>query len=234
MKFEVDPKIFDKWPGVKIGVAVLTGIDNGGHNGEILRLLRNEEAKTKGELLGVDFNQMTEVAVWKEVYKGFGSNPHDFRSSVEALLRRVRAGNPLPQINDLVDLYNYLSIKYYLPIGAEDLDKTSGDIRLAFSDGTEKGIYIGSEAEDVCGIGEVIYKDDLGFICRRWNWREADRTKIEETTKNAVLVIEAMPPVTEEKLKLALEEGIELIKKYLGGETRKLVLSSSSPVFELR
>jgi DNA/RNA-binding domain of Phe-tRNA-synthetase-like protein len=234
MKFEVDSKIFEKWPKVKIGVIVLTGIDNGGHNGEVLKLLRNEEARLKSELLGVDFSQMPEVAVWREVYKEFGSNPHDFRSSIEALLRRVRTGNPLPQINNLVDLYNFLSIKYRLPVGAEGLDKTSGDIRLTFSDGMEKGRYIGSEVEDVCNIGEVIYRDDLGFICRRWNWREADRTKIDETTKNAVLVIEAMRLETEERLRSCLEEGIELIGRYLGGEARTSVLSFDSPVFELR
>jgi arginyl-tRNA synthetase len=233
MKFTVDPKIFEKWPGVAIGVLVLRGIDNTGHNGGILGLLRGEETKKKVELTGCDFGQMPEVAVWKEVYRVFGSNPRDFRSSVEALLRRVRAGNSLPQINNLVDLYNYLSIKYHLPAGAEDLDKVKGDISLTFSDGTEKGKYIGSDTVETCDKEEVIYKDEAGFICRKWNWREADRTKIDEETKNAVLVLEAMPPTTEGQLQKALDEALALIRKYSGGETEKYILSADHPFFEI-
>lgn len=232
MKISVDSKIFEKWPDVKIGVVVLLGINNQNHNEEILKLLRAEEGKKKTELMGKDFNLLPEVAVWKKVYQDFGSNPHDYRSSVEALLRRVRTGNPLPQINNLVDLYNYLSIKFHIPAGAEDLDKVKGNIKLGFADGTETGKYIGSENIDTCYKGEVIYKDNIGFICRRWNWREADRTKIEENTKNTVLVFEAMPPVTDIVLNNVINESAELIKKYLGGEQQKFILAKENQVFD--
>lgn len=233
MKFFVDPKIFEKWPGVKVGAVVLLGINNSGHSEEVLRLLRDEELKKKAGLLGKDFGQVPEVVVWKEVYREFGSNPHEFRSSVEALLRRVRAGNPLPSINNLVDIYNLLSIKFKVPAGAEDLDKVKGDVSLAFAQGLEKGKYIGSESADVCYKGEVIYKDEVGFICRRWNWREADRTKIEEDTENALLVFEAMPPLDEASLTVVMQEAEELIKKYLGGETKSFILSKENSVFEV-
>lgn len=233
MKFKVNQKIFEKWPEVKIGVVVLLGINNGKKNPEILNLIRAEEEKGKKELEGKDFNLMPEVAIWKEVYKDFGSNPREYRSSVEALLRRVRSGSQIPQINNLVDLYNYFSIKFHVPAGAEDLDKVKGDIFLTFADGTETGKYIGSVEEDTCYKDEIIYKDDAGFICRRWNWREGDRTKIEDNTQNAVLVFEAMPPVTEEQLKKVTDESCQLIKKYLGGEQKICVLSKSNPIIEI-
>ena len=76
----------------------------------------------------------------------------------------------------------------------------------------------------------MIYKDDKGFICRRWNWREADRTKIEKDTKNAILVFEAMPAVSEEKLKKVLAEARELILQFLGGETKEFILKTNHSV----
>ena len=228
MKFSVNQEIFTKWPEVKIGVLVLTGIKNV-NSSEILETLRSEETKGKKELEGKDFNLMPEVAVWKEVYRTFGSNPREYRSSVEALLRRVRSGSQLPSINSLVDLYNYLSIKHHIPAGAEDLDKVQGDIELSFAKGTETGKYIGDDEVDTCYEGEVIYKDDAGFICRRWNWREADRTKIEESTQNAVLVFEAMPPA---QLNAVLDEAKSLINKYLAGNQQEFILSKDNPTLE--
>ena len=225
MKFSVDPKIFEKWPEIKIGVLVLTGIHNDGHNEEILKLLREEETKQKNLLATKEIGELPEVAACRKIYKEFGSNPHDFKSSVEALLRRVKNGKELPQINNLVDLYNFISIKFNITVGAEDLDKVKGDIELTFSDGTIKGKYLGSDVVETCDKGEVIYKDEIGFICRKWNWREADRTKIEENTQNAVLVLENASIELHGDLEKALDETKDLIEKYLGGKAETFILS---------
>ena len=134
MKFIIINQIFEKYPGVKIGVIVIKGMDNSGRSEEILKMLRSQEAEQKKLLADVEMGSLPEIAQWREIYRSFGSNPKDYRSSVEALLRRVRAGNKeIPHINSLVDLYNYLSLKYHLPAGAEDSDKMKGDFRLTIA-----------------------------------------------------------------------------------------------------
>lgn len=228
MKFFVDPKIFEKWPDVTIAGLILRGINNSSKDEDVTRLLRDEEAKTQKELGTTELGSLPEIAVWRKIHKSFGSDPHDFPPSVEALIRRARGGKTLPNINKLVDLYNYLSVKYRVPAGAEDLEKAKGDVRLAFADGTESGKYIGSDTVENCEAGEVIYRDDEGFICRRWNWREADRTKIDENTKNALLVFEIATPEVSEKLNELLNEAAILAAKYLGGEQIKFTLSKDS------
>ncbi len=227
MKFSVDPMIFEKFPGVVIGVVAITSINNTGHNEELLKLLRAEEARQKELLKDVELGSLHEVSAWRQIYKDFGSGGKDYRSSVESLLRRARGGQkPLPQINNLVDLYNYISLKYRLPSGAEDLDKVVGDISLTFAKGDEKGVALGKSEEESCYSGEVIYKDGEGFICRRWNWREADRTKIDEHTKNAVLVIEKVVQVGDDVLGVALSEVKSLIGSYLSATCQVFQLSS--------
>ncbi|HUV72460.1 MAG TPA: phenylalanine--tRNA ligase beta subunit-related protein [Clostridia bacterium] len=233
MRLKVDPQIFKKFPGVRIAVLKLQGIDNSKSQDKIAMLLREEEKRQNRLLQTVEFGVFPETASWRAVYEAFGSKPSDFRSSVEALLRRVKASKPLPSINPLVDLYNYISIRFYLPAGAEDLDKVVGDIELTFAKGNEKGRYIGSEREESCYPGEVIYKDAQGFICRRWNWREGERTKIERKTKNAILVLEALPAVTEEKLRKALEQTENLVKGFLGGKIKSKILMLKEPILEL-
>lgn len=229
MKFVINQRIFEKWPEVIVGGLVLTDFDNTGSNPELLKLLRDQENKTQQELSSLEMNQVPEVMSWRQAHRDFGSDPRDFPSSIESLLRRARGGKPLPEINKLVDLYNYLSLKYYVPAGAEDIDKIIGTVSLTFSNGTESGKYLGSETVENCAEGEVIYKDDEGFICRKWNWREADRTKIDTETKNALLVFEALPPTTREKLETLLKEAVDLSAKFLGGKQTAFTLDKNNP-----
>ena len=72
-------------------------------------------------------------------------------------------------------------------------------------------------------------KDDVGVICRKFNWREGDRTKLTDKTTNAVFVIEAMPPVTVEELASALSDLEELVQSHCGGEMRREILSTENP-----
>ena len=233
MKFSVNPKIFEKFPGVEIGVLVITGMDNQGYNGEILNLLRAEEKHQKEILTGVELGTLPEISAWRRIYKSFGSGG-DYRSSVETLLRRARGGmKPLPNINNLVNLYNFLSLKYHLPAGAEDLDKVKGSISLTFSKGEEKGVCLGGSTEETCEVGEVIYKDDLGFICRRWNYREADRTKIDKETENAVLVLEKIPEINQCNFQDVLHETGDLVKKLLSAKVDSFILKKGNENAEL-
>jgi arginyl-tRNA synthetase len=233
MKFKVESEIFKKFPGVRIGVLVVLGMDNTRRSQEITKLLVEEEKKKNKELAAVDLKEQPKIAPWRQIYQQFGSKPRKFRPSVEALLRRVAAGNKLPNINPLVDLYNYISLKHFLPVGAEDLDKIKGDIVLGFAQGSEIGQYLGSEEESCCYLGEVIYKDDLGFICRRWNWREGDRTKILAESKNVVVVIEANQNINDKDFKLALNETAQLVKKHLKGKVLIQILSSKKNYFDI-
>jgi DNA/RNA-binding domain of Phe-tRNA-synthetase-like protein len=70
----------------------------------------------------------------------------------------------------------------------------------------------------------VIYRDEVGVICSCWNWREADRTKLTEATTDALLVIEAIPPIHRAQLETALAELAERVTTHLGGTARVAIL----------
>jgi arginyl-tRNA synthetase len=236
MKFKISPEIFARWPQARIGVMVVTGLDNRKGTAvdrEILALLRRQEEKTPSLVGETPIGQLAKVASWRQVYRDFGVKGNEFRSSVEALLRRAKSGKRLPDINPLVNLYNFLSLKYQLPFGGEDLDRIEGDIALKVCDGSERGTYIGGKEEVACERGEVAYCDEKGFICRRWNWREAERTKLEAETRAAVLVVEAMPPVGEPELRLILEELAEFLMDRMKGEIHGAILSREKTEMEI-
>lgn len=215
MKFKVNPKIFEDFDSPVIGVIVAKGINNENDHLEIQKLLRDGEVALREKLDGVEISEHPHIAPWRETYRKFGSKPRDFRCSAEALARVVLRGSEIKKISPLVDLYNLISIKYILPVGAEDLDKMQGDLDLTFADGIEAYTPLGEQENDPPQKGEVIYRDEIGVICRRWNWREGDRTKITKETKNAIVVLESIASIP---IQEAVEELAGLIKKYCRGQ----------------
>ncbi|MFB4286683.1 B3/4 domain-containing protein [Nonomuraea sp. ATR24] len=149
--------------------------------------------------------QPDKIDAWKDAYRAFGAKPQRTRPSVDALTRRL----PLPEINQVVDAYNSISVKHALPIGGEDLDRYSGPPRLVRATGEEAS----EEALGQPEPGEVIWRDDLGVTCRRWNWRQVVRTRLTEETTNAIFLLERLEPMSLEELKEAGEELADLLTR---------------------
>lgn len=131
------------------------------------------------------------VHAWREAYRRFGANPNRLRVSSEALLRRVVKGDAVRRISPLVDLYNLATLRSHLPIGGYDLDALRGDVVLRLSTGGEPFVGIGSNAPELTEAGEVVYSDDARVLTRNWNYRDADATKIERSSRRVALFVEA-------------------------------------------
>ena len=48
--------------------------------------------------------------------------------------------------------------------------------------------------------GEVVWRDDEGVTCRRWNWRQTPRTRISVATTDIWFVLERLEPMPIEVL----------------------------------
>lgn len=143
------------------------------------------------------------IESWRDAYRAFGAKPSRTRPSVDALIRRM----PLPEINLVVDAYNSISVRHTLPIGGEDLRRYEGPARLVRATGDEKADEVLGDPEP----GEVIWRDDAGVTCRRWNWRQGVRTRITEETADAIFILERLAPMTMEELATAGDELITLL-----------------------
>ncbi len=221
----IDEHIFEQYPGVRVGVIGARGVDNRSEDPEIPALLEAEQRRMAGELAGVTVVEHPRVAPWRDAYRRFGAKPKRYRSSIENLVRRVLKGSALPSIHPLVDLYNVVSLRHLLPVGGEDLGTIKGPIFLTFAGDEEPPVrLLGERQERPPYPGEVIYRDGVSTICRRWNWKEADRTKLTPGTRDAVLVIEALAPAGEAELSAALEDLAGLIERYCGGRLSQHLL----------
>jgi len=136
------------------------------------------------------------VQVWRGTYRLFGASPSK-KSSLEALLDVLAERGRLPRISPLVDVYNAFSVKHSFPMAAYDMDRVQGTVELRFSRKGEEFTPIGARQVEKTSAGEVVYADEHKVICRRWNNRDCDQTKITDSTENAVFFIDAVPEASE-------------------------------------
>ncbi|MDQ6604785.1 MAG: phenylalanine--tRNA ligase beta subunit-related protein [Chloroflexota bacterium] len=227
-RFAVEPSFWSLFPDARIGVVVVRGVDNTRDAERCAALLREAMADAARRIGDADMATHPAVAPWREAYRAFGVKPAKQRSSIENLLRAAVAGT-LRSINPLVDLYNTVSLRCLLPCGGEDLRAIRGDIRLTRAVGGEEFISLGGAEPQPPQPGEVIYRDDVGVICRAWNWREAERTKLTERTTDAFLCIETLSPTGEQAVRAACADLAALVTSHLGGTSAVHLLSMEQP-----
>jgi len=129
------------------------------------------------------------------VFRTFGAKPQRTPCSAEALRKRVVRDGNLSSIDPVVDLYNAISIKYAIPVGGENYAAYVGAPRLTIAEGTERfdTVKEGTPAFESPEKGEVIWRDDLGVTCRRWNWRQGVRTRLDASAQRMWFILESLP-----------------------------------------
>jgi DNA/RNA-binding domain of Phe-tRNA-synthetase-like protein len=230
--FRLEADFLELFPKAAIAIAVVRGIDNTVDDPEIWPMLEVEIERAAASANEGEISQHPAVAPWRAAFAQFGVKPSKYRSSIEAMLRSAQSGR-LRSINPLVDLYNTISLRHQLPVGGEDLARVAGDIRLTRAHGDELFVPLGAETPETPPPGSVIYRDDESVICACWNWREAERTMLTETTTDAVLVIESIPPLDPGAAKVAIDDLAALVTRHLGGTAQVSVLDRGNPSVEL-
>jgi DNA/RNA-binding domain of Phe-tRNA-synthetase-like protein len=229
VQFLIEDDFWSLFPDTLIGVVVARGVDNTPREDTgTAELLAAAVWGAAARLEGAEIAAHPAVAPWRQAYAAFGVKPSKYRSSIESLLRSAQAGR-IRSVNPLVDLYNTVSLRHMLPCGGEDLAAVRGAIRLTRAAGGEHFIPLGSAAEEPPQPGEVIYRDDLGVLCRCWNWREADRTKLTAATTDAFLCIEALPAIGIAGLRAACDELAALARERLRAATTVELLNRARP-----
>ena len=202
----VDAEVFALRPDYRVLLLAVDGLIPGPGDQASDALLQAAEAAACQALGGGPADQLPHVAAWREAYRAFGAKPKRTRNSLEALLRRAASG--LPRVNRLTDIYNAVSVLHQIPVGGEDLTRYAGPPRLVRAAGTE---LFDTAADGIAVIehpeaGEVVWCDDAGVTCRRWNWRQARRTQLREDTTAALFILDALDPVTGEVLQAAADD----------------------------
>jgi DNA/RNA-binding domain of Phe-tRNA-synthetase-like protein len=227
----VDAAVFALRPDYRAMLLAVDGLAPGPSDEGSDALLQAAETAAREALRGLPVDQLPHVAAWREAYRAFEAKPQRTRNSLEALLRRAASG--LPRVNRLTDLYNAVSVLHQVPPGGEDLTRYTGAPRLVRATGEEPfdTVADGNAVIEHPDPGEVVWCDDAGVTCRRWNWRQARRTQLREDTTAALFILDALDPMTDDALHAAADDLVAHLAR-LGPDvrvTRRLLAVGTTP-----
>jgi DNA/RNA-binding domain of Phe-tRNA-synthetase-like protein len=154
------------------------------------------------------------LAAWAQAFQKFGAKPQRTPCSAEALRKRFLRDGALPRVNPVVDLYNAISLQYAIPVGGENLDAYEGAPCLTIADGTEAfdTMKDGNPAIEAPDAGEVVWRDDRGITCRRWNWRQGVRTRLNTDASRMWFILESLAPMPIEALQEASDKLVNRLR----------------------
>jgi DNA/RNA-binding domain of Phe-tRNA-synthetase-like protein len=202
----VEPEVFELRPDYRALLVAVDGLVPGPSDDASEAILAEAEAAARSALDGTAVEDLPHVAAWRDAYRAFGARPQRTRNSLEALLRRAESG--LPRVNRLTDLYNAVSVIHQVPLGGEDLARYSGPPQLRRATGAEPfdTVADGATVIERPEVGEVVWCDDAGVTCRRWNWRQGRRTALSDATTSALFIVDALAPLTDDELQATADD----------------------------
>jgi DNA/RNA-binding domain of Phe-tRNA-synthetase-like protein len=154
-----------------------------------------------------------DVQAVRAMYRRVGLDPTRTRPSSEALLRRVRRGDPFPRVNTLVDVVNWCSLEFQLPYGTYDRARVRGAITLRLgADGEE---YAGIRKDTVHVAGRLVLADDDGPFGNPTS--DSARTMVTAATTEALVVIYAPVSATVAALGRVTAATAARLATYVGG-----------------
>jgi DNA/RNA-binding domain of Phe-tRNA-synthetase-like protein len=200
----VDAAVYDLRPDYRVMLMTADGLRGGPSDAVSEQMLAEAEQAARQLIAGCSLEELPHLAAWREAYRAFGAKPQRTRPSVEALLRRLDTAE-LPRVDRITDVYNAISISHLIPMGGENRAAYVGAPRLVRADGREPfdTTAHGELAVEQPSPGEVIWCDDAGVTCRRWNWRQCTRTRITPEVSSVVFILDVLDPVTDEGLQSA-------------------------------
>ena len=154
-----------------------------------------------------------DIGAVRAMYRRFGIDPTKTRPSSEALLRRVRKGDPLPRVNSLVDISNWCSLEFQLPYGLYDLEHVRGDIILRGGRAGEE--YPGIRKQTVHVAGRPTLVDDDGPFGNPTS--DSARTMVTTDTHRALVMLYVPRAVSERVLADHLETTASRVLAIVGG-----------------
>ena len=227
--YSIAPEIFQKYPGYVRGIVVANHIKNCPSPDELIALLRQAENELRARLKIDTLLDEPHVRSWRDAFRAFGAKPSDFRSSIEAMTRRVLHGDPLPTINALVDIGNIISLKHLVPTGGHAIDHLTQDISLRLATGKEVFVPFGSDKVEHPTPGEVIFAEGDTVLTSKWTWRQSNHTLTLLETEAIEFNIDGLPPISTTEVNLISSELTAMISRFCGGEMHYELLSPENP-----
>ncbi len=231
MKLAIAPAVFQSvHEQFLAGLIEVRGLSNRGSAAEIDEMLRDIEELVRLSFSPESVQTHQLLSAWKAAVAHLGEAKH-YESNVERLMSYVLHGRGVASRNKLADLCTFLALKYLIPIAALDLAQAHGNLAWKLSTGRETLAVDGKSAR--IPKGDLIFSDRKNVLAWKLDYQTNPVADASTATKDALISIVVVPPVTQERLQSHLDELAGLIRIFCGGSVQKAILSRERRTVEL-
>lgn len=217
MFLRVEKKILELGSGIYIGVVTAMGLDNLSPNEKIRQLLREEVEAAAGELGGNAVKEDQGLQLYRRALNELGVNPSRYPCSIESILTRISRKGEFPAVSPVVDLGNYISIKYRVPVGVHDMDTLQEDLWIRLTGEEDCQIEENHLQGDELRPGEPVYVSGHIVRTRRWIWRQMPAGRVAATGRNFLFPIDGFYD-NREQVEAACAELVSRIREFFSVE----------------
>ncbi len=147
----------------------------------MMKLAREYQEKYKNTPIG----EITNIQLARSFFRAIGIDPTRRRPSSEALLRRAVNGKDLYQINNIVDIGNWCSLEFLLPICVYDYDKIQGKVSVKI--GSQDDEYLAHNGREMNFQDKFVICDETGAFGSPLT--DSVRTAVTENTRSVLMII---------------------------------------------
>ena len=166
---------------------------------------------------------------WRKLWKSFGADPNRYRHSAESLMRRIAKQNYLTPFHSAVDLNNFFSLQYEIPIGIYDVAKLKGNIEIGI--GNEETGYEGLNGRFNSLKNILFSHDEIGPFGSPFV--DSIRTAVTEETKEAIQLFYLRPSLDENECQQLLSSAGNMFSQIHGGDFEIALLTESQQKISL-
>lgn len=228
MVFKIADELLSAGSGIYTGVVVAKGLDNNTVNEKINELFTETVKSLAKELEGKTVKTLESMQPYHEAMNELGINPSKYPCSIEALLSRIVKKGELPSISPVVDLGNYISLKYKVPVGVHDTDTMAEDLMVRPA--TQADVEANSDGDDALKVGEPVYAVGASVRTRRWLWRQMPAGRTTSSSANFIFPIDGFIS-NRETIDAACEELAALIGDIFGVTASTGAICRETPEF---
>lgn len=232
MKYTVFPEVFELAPNLEFGIVIARGVTVTPSTAEELARFNEAQEGLRARVTPEEIRSLPNVAAYREVLQKASINPNKFTASVEAMLKRVAKGSPLPAINALVDLGNVISIENGISLGGHDLDDIHQDLEVRFSREGDVFLPFGETQVESVEPGELVFTAGPEVQTRKWVWRQSELGKITTQTRDVFFQMAGF--TGDASVRKATQEVAALVEGRLGGTAEVFYVNAGNPSIEFQ
>lgn len=221
MKLSIDPSVFRIDENIKLGLNHYTKFVVSEAPQMLKGRMQLFQENLFFDLQNKDLTDYEGISEWRNVWKSFGADSSRHRPSMEAMIRRIRNQNYLQPVNGAVDINNFFSLQYEIPVGLYDCSKIAGNIELHV--GSNETNYMGINGRHNTLKGILTLFDSKGPFGSPYV--DSVRTSINEGSTEALQIFFLKPSMKTSDAEQLLESAGRMFVQVNGGDYTSHILN---------